>query len=446
MQVLMIIGYILLFILCLSVLIVVHELGHLAMAKAFNVYCLEFSIGFGPALFHRKRKNGETYFSIRAFPLGGYVSMYEDGVELPEGVEVDPSRQFNAIKKWKRIIILFAGVFNNCILALIIFFISEAACIQKSFVYFQAENMSPTVCFEIDSKNDSYARKAGMVEGEVYWNKYIRINNHEKTDYLANAFILDKEAFITYQDDKVETVAAVAKTDELSFVNKDFQNVVHFYSLSTSSKDTVYDGIDLGSEIKADSTSIKTVTFTVNTVTLTKEEGSETVVEKDPKSYTLTVGKKLKEDQTWTFEDSGVSFHIWERYNSIGDAFKNTFVDFGNSATAIYRSLGSLFTSAESWKQVGGIISIGVQTSNILQNMGIGRFLYVWGLISVNLAIINLLPFPGLDGWQILVLVVEMVAHKEIPEKVKNIVSIVGLVLLMAFAGLILIKDVIGLF
>ena len=97
-----VLGYIVLFILCLSVLIVVHELGHLATAKAFNVYCLEFSIGFGPALFHRKRKNGETYFSIRAFPLGGYVSMYEEGVELPEGVTVDPSRSFDHIKKWKR--------------------------------------------------------------------------------------------------------------------------------------------------------------------------------------------------------------------------------------------------------------------------------------------------------------------------------------------------------
>lgn len=54
-----ILGYIVLFILCLSVLIVVHEAGHFAMAKAFNVYCLDFSIGFGPALFHKKRKMGK---------------------------------------------------------------------------------------------------------------------------------------------------------------------------------------------------------------------------------------------------------------------------------------------------------------------------------------------------------------------------------------------------
>ena len=64
----------------------------------------------------------------------------------------------------------------------------------------------------------------------------------------------------------------------------------------------------------------------------------------------------------------------------------------------------------------------------------------------MNLAILNLLPFPGLDGWQVLVLVVEAVAHKSIPEKVKNIVSFVGLAILFAFMVLIIIKDVIGLF
>ena len=438
-----IVGYILLFILCLSVLIVVHEAGHFAMAKAFNVYCLDFSIGFGPALFHRKRKNGETYFSIRAFPLGGYVSMYGEGVELPEGVEVPPERSFENIKKWKRIIILFAGVFNNCILALIIFFISEAACIQKSFVYYQQEASSQTVCFRIDAKEDSAASKAGITAGE--WNEYTRIHSNDENEYFASSFILDKEAVLTYQNDTTEKVAAVVKTDELTFVNKDFQTNLHFYTLTDAKKSTVFDGIDLDDEITASNSAIKTISFNVTTVTLDRGE-DDSVVEKERKVSNFSIGRKLNDDQTWSFEDSGLTFYIWERYNSFGDAVQNTFVDFGYSAGVIYRSLGSLFVSAENWKNVGGIISIGVQTSNILANMGIGRFLYVWALISVNLAIINLLPFPGLDGWQILVLVVEMVAHREIPEKVKNIVSIVGLVLLMALAALILVKDIIGLF
>jgi regulator of sigma E protease len=76
MQVLSTILYILLFIVFLSVLIIVHELGHLAAAKAFNVYCLEYSVGMGPLLFQFKRKNGETQFSLRGIPFRGYASMY----------------------------------------------------------------------------------------------------------------------------------------------------------------------------------------------------------------------------------------------------------------------------------------------------------------------------------------------------------------------------------
>ena len=110
MNVLMTILYIVLFIVFLSLLIMIHELGHFTAAKIFKVYVQEYSIGFGPALIHKKRKTGETYFSLRVIPFGGYVSMYGEGVELEDGVQVDQSRSLDGIKKWKRAIILVAGV------------------------------------------------------------------------------------------------------------------------------------------------------------------------------------------------------------------------------------------------------------------------------------------------------------------------------------------------
>ena len=152
MNILMIILYILLFIFCLSVLIMVHEAGHLVTAKIFKVYCLEYSIGFGPALIHKKRKGGETFFSLRTIPFGGYVSMYGEGVELPEGVEVDSSRSLEGIKKWKKCIILVAGVTMNAVLALVLFFISEVA-FQKHEFY------ADTVKIEKDSIAEVYGLK-----------------------------------------------------------------------------------------------------------------------------------------------------------------------------------------------------------------------------------------------------------------------------------------------
>lgn len=103
-------------VLVLSLIVLVHELGHLASAKFFGVYCKEFAIGMGPKLFSKKGK--ETEYSIRAFPFGGFVAMAgEESVEA----EVPSNRSLLGIAKWKRIIILLSGVAMNFILAFVLF-------------------------------------------------------------------------------------------------------------------------------------------------------------------------------------------------------------------------------------------------------------------------------------------------------------------------------------
>ena len=136
-------------IIILGLLISLHEAGHLSMAKAFHVYCFEYSIGFGPALLHKKRKNGETYFSLRAIPLGGYVSMYGETGETPDGYEApDPSRSLNAIAKWKKAIVLVAGVFLNFVLGLVLIFISNIAFPQYYASYaYQPVGSSQTIFY-----------------------------------------------------------------------------------------------------------------------------------------------------------------------------------------------------------------------------------------------------------------------------------------------------------
>ncbi len=103
-------------ILVLSLIVLVHELGHLASAKLFGVYCKEFAIGMGPKLFSKKGK--ETEYSIRAFPFGGFVAMAgEESVEA----EVSFERSLLGIAKWKRIVILLSGVAMNFALAFVLF-------------------------------------------------------------------------------------------------------------------------------------------------------------------------------------------------------------------------------------------------------------------------------------------------------------------------------------
>ena len=141
-------------------------------------------------------------------------------------------------------------------------------------------------------------------------------------------------------------------------------------------------------------------------------------------------------------EDFGYSFYLHTTpplpfFKAIGQSF----VDFGRTSTLIARALITLF-SPSTFKSVGGIVAMGFETTSVLRNYGFSKYLYIWGALSVNLAIVNLLPFPGLDGWQILVLIVEGITRKKIPDKVKRIVSFVGIGLLFALMAVLVIKDI----
>ncbi len=109
------------FILVLGITILIHEFGHYLFAKKAGVYCYEFSIGMGPCIYKWHRKNDETQYSIRLFPIGGYVSMAGESVEIDEKVPKDKHMQYKTW--WQRLSVIIAGVVFNYILAVICFFI-----------------------------------------------------------------------------------------------------------------------------------------------------------------------------------------------------------------------------------------------------------------------------------------------------------------------------------
>lgn len=112
---------ILLFIIMLSSITIVHELGHLLVAKAFGVYCKEFSLGMGPKLFSKKTK--ETEYSVRALLIGGFVSMVGEQDDDPaiEELNIPKNRTLKGIAKWKQMLVMFAGIFMNFVTALLIY-------------------------------------------------------------------------------------------------------------------------------------------------------------------------------------------------------------------------------------------------------------------------------------------------------------------------------------
>ena len=419
MQILFTILYILLFIVCLSVLVMIHELGHLAVAKAFKVYCFEYSIGFGPKLFSKKRKNGETYFSIRAIPFGGFVSMYGEDVPVPDGLEIPPERSLDGIKKYKKALILVAGVTMNALLALLIFFICNT-CFPVINYYANVVTISDTNIVT------SGELKTGDV---IVFDELHEDPKDEKSQVLY--YVVAKDVMLTYQDSSTESGAVGVLNRALSN-NKDldWKYFIQFAKFDENNK--IVKAYDL-------ETNNNITKFDFNLSVRHLLDSGE--YEEEPTTITASLPVVTGTDGKRALKETGLSItkeSIWLKEK----AFGQTFVDFGTSSTAIIRAFGSLFTSQEARDSVGGIIAIGFESTNILKNFGIDSFLRVWGIVSVNLAIVNLLPFPGLDGWQLLVTVVEGVSKKKIPDKVKNIVSLVGLALLFGLMILLVFKDV----
>ena len=423
MQILMTIVYIIIFIVCLSFLIMIHEAGHLLAAKAFKVYCFEYSIGFGPKLFSKRRKNGETAFSLRAIPFGGFVSMYGEDVPVPEGLEIPPERSLDGIKKWKKGIILVAGVTMNAVLALVIFFISNIAfpVVEYSF--------NPVTINETNMFVDRDAED-NLVD-VIEFNKDVE-KTKTNTEIIDNYFIISNNAVVEKKDASLESGVSVLLYRAISGTDKlDWSNNLKFIKLD--------ENYNIVTSYNPDQ-NIAQYSFSVSMKHHLgyDEEGKETFSE--PKEVHAVVGVEKVKDE-YVLKSTGISITQY-KYWLKGKAFGQTFVDFGQSSTAIVRGIGSLFVSSEARDGVGGIIAIGFETTNILKNFGINSFMRVWGLVSVNLAIVNLLPFPGLDGWQLLVLIVEGISKKKIPDKVKNIVSLVGLILLFGLMILLVFKDI----
>ncbi len=423
-QVLSTILYILLFIVCLSILIMIHELGHFTAAKIFKVYVMEYSIGFGPALIHKKRQTGETYFSLRVIPFGGYVSMYGEGVELPEGTVVDESRSLEKIKKWKRAIILAAGVTMNAVLALNLFFIQRVSCSSKQLYL---RNMTIA--------EGSKADLAGLETLDI-----IALNDEvdSKTEewYVkenTNYYLLDNAATVKYKDSSEEVVYAFIDTTNVkNFTDIQMNRFIVLFSKATGESALK---VDFKKQIPYDESF---VSVTIDFKTVTKFD-DKTQKGTEFESHSIEVERTSE----GALEDFGYSMYLQvNKPMSFFKAIGQSFVDFGESSTLIFRALGSLFTK-DTWNSLGGIVAIGFESTGVLQNLGIGPYIHLWGVLSVNLAIVNLIPFPGLDGYQLLVLAIEAIFKKKIPNKVKTIVSIVGLGLLFTFMIVLVVKDII---
>ncbi len=458
-QILSTVGNIVLMLVILGVLISIHEAGHLAAAKAFKVYCFEYSIGFGPALLKKKRKKGETYFSLRAFPLGGYVSMYGEPGVVPDGFTApDESRSLERVPKWKKSIIMLAGVTMNFLLGLVLLYVS--ACCPHYYSCYQARDVS----LSLDANTEiGVFYLAPEFSGEV--KSYIESANAEKEDnvaFKAEDYVL----LLPHQETSGENlygfglcsnvaISGMSESYVATFVpqnlvsGKDLASSLYFYQENAEALPEGYQNIGIGNGADLSQGTFNTGNLpdgaTINNLSFALLPIKAESMGRDwQKAYeNRLIYKTSLEFESGKPKETGIYLPSIRSVPDFSGTWKEWTRLVPYSCGAVVKGFASLFTGG--LKDVSGVIGMTAALPSVEAMGGVGYVFLYAGLISINLAFFNLLPFPGLDGWALLVTIIEAITRKKVPEKAKAIVSYVGLGLLMVLMVAIAVKDIVSL-
>ena len=359
--------YILLAILLFGVLIAIHEFGHFITAKLLGVKVNEFAIGMGPALWQsRKGKNepwdneGETLYSLRLFPIGGYCAM--EGEDEDTG---DP-RAFSRQNGWKKVVILCAGSFMNFLLGLaiaVVLFLGVTQARVPVITQFAGE-------FEHQGTD-------GLMVGD----RITEVDGHGIWLYA------DVQNYLARNDG--QGVDLVVERDGERVVLKDFPMSRYKYEFEGN----LYQG------------------------------------------FGLIFGQ---------VEDLSIPVRI-------GQGFAQT-LDF---VRMVWMSLGDLVTGRVAVSELSGVIGVVDVVSEVGANsataaLGVQNVFYFMALIAVNLAVMNMLPIPALDGGRIFFVLLNgliyAVARRRIPEKYEGYVHAGAFVVLLALMAVVALHDVWNIF
>lgn len=325
-------------------LVTIHEFGHFIMAKWAGIKVNEFAVGMGPAIL--KKQKGETLYSLRIFPLGGYCAM--------EGEDEDSAdeRSFDNAKAYKRLVVILAGAFMNMLLAVVAFLIVN---MQSGFTDLSID--------KIEANSPAYI-----------------------------AGIQENDEIISYNGKK-----------PLLFL--ELRNMI------------------INSKNESD------------TLTL-KRDGNLINVEIKPELATI-------EDNGKTIEYKKIGIMPKVRYDFFG-AFKESINTCRYAFRSMFDFLGRAFKGNVKKNEVSGPVVI-IKTIASAAKVGFSSVMFLLGLISINLAFFNLLPFPALDGGKAVFILFEMITGIKPNKKVEYIVNIVGFSLLILLFLFVTYNDIKGL-
>ena len=417
----------------LSILILIHELGHFLAAKAAGIKVLEFSIFMGPRLFSIKK--GETAYSLRLIPMGGFVKM--EGEEEAS----DDLRSFSKQPLWKRALVIGSGPAMNIILAFVMaaIVLSSAGYNTNRISYLGENSPLKAAGIEVGDRLISYAGKRLFEPGSD-----IGIFLYGEDGSPKEVVYIDADT-----GKKVKLIITPARTQtiwRLGFT------AVSENGIGTNEIQLIEDDSPLrAAGIRRGDIVVKVGGIPVSS---TRDIQQVLNVTRPDKEAPLTL-EILRNGETLVFENikpyAYSQFTLDLGFERQKGNFFGTFGAAGRFSVSTIRNvfvtLGWLFDGTVSFRELSGPVGIIGSVGSVVREREpvsekVLNLLYLSAFIGINLGVMNLLPIPALDGSILLILLIEKIRGKPLPQEKVGMVSMIGFMLLVCLLIATLFNDI----
>ncbi|MBM3810637.1 MAG: RIP metalloprotease RseP [Acidimicrobiia bacterium] len=418
----------------IGVMIMIHELGHYWAARYFDVKIETFSFGFGPRLFGFRR--GETDFRFSAILFGGYVKM---AGEQPGEESTDP-RSFLAKPRWQRLIIAFAGPWMNILLAVAIL----TGLYMHQFPKLPEASVPGVVGLVLP---DSAAAKAGIQEGD----RIVAIDGKRNPTWEDITLKEISSASLPIQVSVIRSGSEITLTVTPELDDRNGIGKAGWAEQADIQVGGVMAGLDAEKKglrrgdilVSVNGHPIRSTYRLRELIKASEGRPVELVYSREGAENSIEVTPRLHEvegQKSWMI---GVNLEPRITFVQLGfgDAIVESVRANVRGATLIFQLLKGIVEQRMSAKTLEGPIRI-AQLSGDAAREGLPTFLALMAMISLNLAIFNLLPIPVLDGGTIVVLLLEMTIGRDLSLRFKERVIQLGFVFLMMVVVFVIYNDI----
>lgn len=414
------------FILSLSILVVLHELGHFIPAKYFKTKVEKFYLFFDPWFSLFKIKRGETEYGIGWLPLGGYVKiagMIDESMDK-EQMKLPPQPwEFRAKPAWQRLIIMCGGVTVNVILGVLIY---------AMVLFTWGEEYLPTKNATYGIACDSVALNMGFRDGD----KILSVDNKEVENFnkIPLEIILNKAQSVQVERDGQKMDVPI-KEEYFSELMKGKSSL--FEPRMPCEVDSVIPGmaaakggLQKGDKIiSIDNSPTAYYQNVVRVLQLNKEKEVEVKVNRNNDTVPLKINVSAEGKLGFLNKGADQYFQLSTRSYGFFESFPAGIHKGSESMSLYLKQMKLVFTTKDAHKSIGGFITLGKAYSATWDWQ---RFWAFTAFLSIVLAIMNILPIPALDGGHVMFLLYEVVTRRKPNEKVMEYAQYAGMILLLA--------------